>query len=171
MYENNKTSLKKFIRYAVVKNNLEDPNPIAWEKVLVCPDIETARTCAQILTEKDKSGIQYMYMTYGIEGFAEDSVGPAEMLKSEFPLDCRSVVARIRSRGVSVTSQMEDKICGILSLINAAHNDGIEQGRILGRADALTDLLSTIGDEVSSLHVDLETEKAEKAEIDDDIPY
>ena len=42
---------------------------------------------------------------------------------------------------------------------------------ILGRADALTDLLSTIGDEVSSLHVDLETEKTEKAEIDDDIPY
>ena len=162
MYENNKTSLKKFIRYAVVKNNLEDPNPVAWEKVLVCPDIETARTCAQILTEKDKSGIQYMYMTYGIEGFAEGS---------EYPLDARSIAAQIRSRGVSVSSQMEDKICGILSLINAAHNDGIEQGRILGRADALTDLLSTIGDEVSSLHVDLETEKTEKAEIDDDIPY
>ena len=159
MYENNKTSLKKFIRYAVVKNNLEDPNPIAWEKVLVCPDIETARTCAQILTEKDKSGIQYMYMTYGIEGFAEDSVGPAEMLKSEFPLDCRSVVARIRSRGVSVTSQAENVFCEILSLIDAAHEDGIEQGRVFGRADALTDLLSTIGDEVSSLHVGLKPEE------------
>ena len=140
MYETNKTTLKKFIRYAVVKNSLEDPNPIVWEKVLVCPDIETARTCAQILTEKDKSGIQYLYMTYGLEGFAEGS---------EYPLDGRNIAAQIRARGVSVNSQAENVFREILSLINAAHEDGIEQGRVFGRADALAEIGAVIDDEVN----------------------
>ena len=167
MSENSKTmTLKEFAKYAVIRSTSpEEQVPSLWNTVLVCPDLDMAKTCVELLSGKAENGAKYMYMPCRAGEFLDGGPGPAEMLRSEFPLDGRNNSARIQSRGLRVSRRAENMFCEILSLLNAAHEDGIALGRTFGRADALTDMMSTIGDEIDSLSVDLDTERAK---FDDD---
>lgn len=170
MNENSKTmTLKEFAKYAVIRSTSpEEQVPSLWKTVLVCPDLDMAKTCVELLSGKAENGTKYMYMACRAGEFLDSGSGPAEMLRSEFPLDGRSISKSFQSRGLKVSRRAENMFCEILSMLNSAHEDGIALGRTFGRADALTDMMSTIGDEIDSLSADLDTERAK---FDNDIPW